>query len=192
MSDPNLPAPYDAAYPATGDQQLGGIELKTSFFPLAFLLYIFPAKAVIDGGGELENGWGTKVYPMPAGRHAVRVWCPYFGAFKMGDATQEVDVVPGQVTAVEWKCPWLVFLKGTFVARGARPLNQQDLATGSSAVGAQPAAAALAPVATAAVPAASDAVAAGWHPDPHGHAALRYWDGQQWTEHVSEGQAVPA
>jgi hypothetical protein len=27
--------------------------------------------------------------------------------------------------------------------------------------------------------------AAGWHPDPHGQARLRYWDGSQWTEHTS-------
>ena len=26
---------------------------------------------------------------------------------------------------------------------------------------------------------------AGWHPDPHGQARLRYWDGAQWTEHTS-------
>lgn len=25
----------------------------------------------------------------------------------------------------------------------------------------------------------------GWHPDPFGRAALRYWDGTRWTEHVS-------
>lgn len=25
---------------------------------------------------------------------------------------------------------------------------------------------------------------AGWFPDPYGHAARRYWDGQAWTEHV--------
>ncbi len=25
----------------------------------------------------------------------------------------------------------------------------------------------------------------GWFPDPHGHAAQRYWDGTRWTEHVS-------
>ena len=28
-------------------------------------------------------------------------------------------------------------------------------------------------------------VAAGWYPDPHGKAALRYWDGTVWTENVS-------
>jgi uncharacterized RDD family membrane protein YckC len=26
---------------------------------------------------------------------------------------------------------------------------------------------------------------AGWHPDPHHQARLRYWDGSQWTEHTS-------
>ena len=27
---------------------------------------------------------------------------------------------------------------------------------------------------------------AGWHPDPHGQARLRYWDGSRWTEHTSQ------
>ncbi len=30
----------------------------------------------------------------------------------------------------------------------------------------------------------------GWHPDPFGRAALRYWDGGRWTEHVSTGGAT--
>lgn len=29
--------------------------------------------------------------------------------------------------------------------------------------------------------------AAAWHPDPTGRHELRYWDGAQWTEHVSDG-----
>jgi uncharacterized protein (AIM24 family) len=29
--------------------------------------------------------------------------------------------------------------------------------------------------------------AAAWHPDPTGRHELRYWDGNQWTEHVSDG-----
>jgi Protein of unknown function (DUF2510)/Domain of unknown function (DUF4234) len=28
--------------------------------------------------------------------------------------------------------------------------------------------------------------AAGWHPDPSGQHQLRYWDGQTWTDHVSD------
>lgn len=27
----------------------------------------------------------------------------------------------------------------------------------------------------------------GWHPDPTGRFATRYWDGLRWTEHVSDG-----
>jgi hypothetical protein len=26
---------------------------------------------------------------------------------------------------------------------------------------------------------------AGWYPDPSGRFELRYWDGNQWTEHVA-------
>ncbi|MEA2443988.1 MAG: hypothetical protein QOJ12_1280 [Thermoleophilales bacterium] len=28
-----------------------------------------------------------------------------------------------------------------------------------------------------------------WYPDPWGHAPLRWWDGAQWTDHVSGPQA---
>lgn len=168
---------------STNDAQMGAIEVKTSFFFLAFLLYFFPAKASIDGSAEIAHGWGVKVYPIPAGRHAVRVWCPYMFMAHMGDATIEVDVAPGQVTAVEWKCPWLVFLTGSWVQRGARALTQQDLHGGLPAAAPQSAPAVQPqPVQQAA------ATAAGWHPDPQGQAALRYWDGQQWTAHVSDNQ----
>jgi hypothetical protein len=34
-------------------------------------------------------------------------------------------------------------------------------------------------------------VPAGWYPDPHGQAELRYWDGNTWTEHTS-GEAPGA
>jgi hypothetical protein len=41
--------------------------------------------------------------------------------------------------------------------------------------------------AAAAVPASS--TPAGWYPDPSGRYEVRYWDGLQWTEHVSrQGQ----
>ena len=26
----------------------------------------------------------------------------------------------------------------------------------------------------------------GWHPDPHGQARLRWWDGSQWTQHTQD------
>jgi Protein of unknown function (DUF2510) len=33
---------------------------------------------------------------------------------------------------------------------------------------------------------AGPAPGAGWHPDPHGQARLRWWDGSQWTDHTSQ------
>ena len=54
----------------------------------------------------------------------------------------------------------------------------------------QPATAADSGAAAAASSAAtSGAAAAGWYADPAGRFELRYWDGGQWTEHVSrQGQ----
>lgn len=35
----------------------------------------------------------------------------------------------------------------------------------------------------------TNGVPAGWHSDPYGGVGLRYWDGQQWTEHQAPGRA---
>jgi hypothetical protein len=155
----------------------GAIEIRTSFFPLAFLLFLFPTRVTIDGGAEISHPWGPQVYPVPAGRHQVRVWCPYLGFIKMGDTTNAVDVMPGQVSGFDWKAPWLTFLPARWIPLGLRPLAPGELAAGatppSPAPGPTPA------------PAMAAGPPAGWHPDPHGQAALRYWDGQRWTEHLS-------
>lgn len=36
-------------------------------------------------------------------------------------------------------------------------------------------------------PVPTPSVPAGWNPDPRGRYELRYWDGQQWTNHVATG-----
>lgn len=55
-------------------------------------------------------------------------------------------------------------VSGTYTVR--KEAAGQPVTTGGAAVfGAQP--------------------GAGWHPDPHGQARLRYWDGYQWTDHTS-------
>jgi hypothetical protein len=178
----------------------GAIEIKTALFPLAFLLYLFPAKVTIDEGAEIAHGWGTRLYPIAPGRHRVRAWCPYFFAFKIGELSMDIDVHPGQVTGVKWTCPVLVFLPGRWDLLGVRAPGAGELAGATPAPQThaqlqplprpapqpQPQPQPMAQPQPQPVPAAS-AAPAGWHPDPHGQAAMRWWDGRQWTEHVHNG-----
>jgi hypothetical protein len=181
-----LSNPYGSpgASDAPGAAPMGAVEIRTSFFPLAFLLYLFPAKATIDGSGDIAHGWGTRLYPLPPGRHQVRVWCPYLGMMKLGDAVHEIDVAPGQVTGVQWTCPWLIFLNGSWRTLGMRPLGPGELVAHAPAAPAAPAVP-VAPAAAVAPTPPAGGPPPGWHPDPSGQAAQRYWDGHQWTEHVS-------
>jgi hypothetical protein len=190
-------------HPSGDAGPMGAIEIKTTLFPLAFLLYLFPAKITIDDGAEIAHGWGTRLYPIAPGRHRVRAWCPYMFGFQIGDLTMDIDVYPGQVTGLRWACPWLVFLPGRWDLLGVRTAGAGELAGATPAPHSHaqlqptsPPAAWPQPAPQAQpqrqpqpqpVPAAASAAPAGWHPDPRGQAALRWWDGRQWTEHVHNG-----
>ena len=87
------------------------IQLKTSFFPLAFLLYLFPAKAVLDGGEPQKVGWGETALPVPPGSHTLKVYFPYlFGP--AGKSETQLDLSEGQTVHVAYRAPWLVFMAG--------------------------------------------------------------------------------
>lgn len=60
-----------------------------------------------------------------------------------------------------------------------------SIAAAASEVAAEPQQAAV--VETQATAAAASAAPAGWYADPSSRYELRYWDGGQWTEHVSRG-----
>ncbi len=165
-----------------GSGEMGGIEVTTAYMPLAFVLLFFPAKIFIDDGPEIPHGWGTKVYPIAPGRHRVRAYTPYFFIFKMGDATFDVDVQPGQVTGTKWKAPWLIFLAGVWEVLGLRPMQPGE---GSAPAGIQPQAQPQPQPQMAEAAAAGGTAPAGWLPDPSGQHQVRYWDGNAWTEHVN-------
>lgn len=95
-----------------------GIQVRTKFFFLAFLLYFFKTQIAVDGGAPVQRPWGETFIPVAPGHHAVRVYCPYLFYRYMGDSVVEVDVAPGQVVAVQWRAPLLVFLKGKWTVRG--------------------------------------------------------------------------
>jgi len=160
--------------------QPGGLHLRTGFFPLAFLLYLFSPRCSIDGSADISIRWGDNRLPLPPGRHHVRVWFPYMFMRQCGPAETVVDVgEPG--LALEYKAPtWWMFSPGKLSIPGYGPAP-------SAAGGAmphvyhqhQPQAG------PAAAPAAPGPTPAGWHADPTGRFEHRYWDGQGWTPHVA-------
>lgn len=89
-----------------------GINVRTKFFPLAFLLFFFKPRLCLDGGPPETNPWGEKFFPVAPGRHSVRCYVPYLYMRFMGDATIEVDVPADGVVAVQWRAPLIVFLTG--------------------------------------------------------------------------------
>jgi hypothetical protein len=107
--------PYPQAYGQQYSQPSEGIAVKTEFFPLAFMLYFFKPKIIVDGQ-EMSlngNGWGRTVLPARPGPHHVHVFTPYFLPAQLGPADASVDVRPGQVTELEYRAPVFAFSPGS-------------------------------------------------------------------------------
>src|SRR4051812_8183553 len=96
-------------------------------------------------------------------------------------AKDDNDEASATTTPIDEPAGWAA---GTGAATGATAASTTPAATTSSAA-ATPAAAAATPAATAAAAPSAAAAPAGWYADPSSRYELRYWDGSQWTEHVS-------
>lgn len=96
-----------------------------------------------------------------------------------------------------WGTPDERYFDGVAWARTTRRADglqtPPDAASAAPAAASAPAsvAAAPSPMSTTPVSAEPDAPP-GWHPDPWAAAALRYWDGRQWTGHVTGMPGGPA
>ena len=99
----------DPMGPQTGQT---GVQVRTKFFPFAFLLYFFKPRLCLDGGEPVVVAWGETFIPAPPGRHAVRCFVKYLYLPHMGDSTIDVDVPPGGVASCQWRAPLLIFLAG--------------------------------------------------------------------------------
>lgn len=163
------------------------IEVKTSFFPLAFILLFFKPKVSIDGTAPFPVGWGQVPVPVPPGRHQVEVWVPYLFLSQAGKNGIIVDVPEGGIVQVWWKAPWILFLKGSISATGPAPFPGLPDGPPHAAAPWTGATAAPPPAARPLPPAAPAAPAAAWHADPSGRHEQRYHDGSAWTDHVVDG-----
>ena len=93
-----------------------GVEVKLSFFPLAFLLLACTPRVEIDGQAN-KKYWGTHFFPLSAGPHKIRVFFPYIGMPECGANSIDIVVPPGGTVRVGYfMWPWM-FAKGTLALR---------------------------------------------------------------------------
>jgi hypothetical protein len=108
-----------------------GIEVNTSFFPLAWILLFCTPRIAIDGREE-RRPWGTHFFAMRPGRHEVAVWFPYLLMSRCGYNSRTVEIRPGETTRVTFYMWPLVFLSGSMtVAQGERSESTRN-ASGSA------------------------------------------------------------
>ncbi len=106
---------------------------------------------------------------------------------------QQVIIAPSLVGSVGSAVAWLsligvgvllvvigLVLLIVGLVRGSRPKSVQAKTPPQAAPVQRPTPAVVAPAPEPVPP-----TPPGWYPDPHGVARLRWWDGQQWTEHTS-------
>jgi hypothetical protein len=97
---------------AAAPQLSAGIEITATFFPLAFLLFLFPPTFVVDDRAMRGTWRQATTIPVAPGQHQVRVFFRYFGVMDAGIGDVQVDVTSGSARRVTYKAPWLVFLRG--------------------------------------------------------------------------------
>jgi hypothetical protein len=89
------------------------INLKTRFFILAFVYYIFPPRVVIDGGEAQKVRWGDNTLQVTPGNHHLKIYFRWLWIITAGKAKFDVSVQEGQTVDVVYKAPsWFVFLPG--------------------------------------------------------------------------------
>ena len=108
----------------TNQSEQAAIEVKPTYFFMAFLLALCKPRIQLDGGPPEQYTWGEEHrFPVTPGRHSVRVFFKYLMVPECAANDIEVDVPPGQVVTVTYKAPLIVTLKGKMAVAGTRPLT---------------------------------------------------------------------
>jgi hypothetical protein len=103
-----------------GSDEDTGIEVKTGFFPLAWILLLCTPRIAINGR-ERQRPWGTHFFPLRPGEYDVEVWFPYLWMPKCSLAARKVEVHPGETTHVGFYVWPFFFMTGSLtVTHGKR------------------------------------------------------------------------
>ncbi|MGH3661591.1 MAG: hypothetical protein ACRDTQ_07005 [Micromonosporaceae bacterium] len=96
----------------------GAINLTVSYPPGAFLYSSRTPRVQVDGKPTVLPGWGAHRIEVPAGRHKLQVWVPYFLPRKTGRAQLDVTLAPGEEVRLEYMAPSVSFARGSLGAPG--------------------------------------------------------------------------
>src|SRR4051794_10346205 len=92
---------------------MANITVQSTFFKLAFLLFLFPPRVEIDGGPAQQLKWGTSTIEVTPGQHQVFLYTKYLWVTKAAKAKVDVTVQEGQTVTVKYKAPtWYVWARG--------------------------------------------------------------------------------
>ncbi|WP_375489405.1 DUF2510 domain-containing protein [uncultured Jatrophihabitans sp.] len=159
------------------------LDIRPTFVPLAFLLYFCTPHFSVNGSPPTAGRWKQNTVPVPAGRYEVTVWVKYLFRPQMGMSSVLVDVPPGGAAVITWRAPLTIFGSGAIAIREVVPLAAgHQGGPGAQSPHGGPGAQAHG---SGTQQHGAGAAAPGWYQDPGGRHQLRYYDGQQWTEHVS-------
>lgn len=119
---PPAPAPPAQYAPAPGQGvaeqgQHTGVQLRTKFFFLALILFLFPPTVVVNGY-EQKIKWGETWLPLQPGSYRLEVFFRYLFFGAVGRSAVDVVVHPGQVQQWQWKAPWFIWSKGKWKQQG--------------------------------------------------------------------------
>ena len=89
-----------------------GIEVKTEFFPLAWMLYMCTPVIEINGQKNSRK-WGKHFFELQPGEYTVKIYFPYFMQNECGANQTTITVSEGQVRKISYNMPPWMLAKGT-------------------------------------------------------------------------------
>jgi hypothetical protein len=165
--------------------------------------------AQVDGVGPFRLRYHQVLrIDLEPGDHVVAVWATTLAASALGLAHATLHLGPGRAVGLAWSLPTALFAAADLVATpvgpagGYAPIEAGPIPSGlgpcwvrpphgseplGPVVPAPPYTAGLATPPGPPIPAPRPVAVGGWHPDPAGRVAHRWWDGGRWTAAVSDG-----
>jgi hypothetical protein len=88
------------------------IEVKTNFFPLAFILFLCTPVIEINGQKN-KRSWGTHFFEVKPGDYAVKIYFPYLFISECGANQVKIHVSEGETKKISFYMPPWMLMAGT-------------------------------------------------------------------------------